>query len=247
MQLVINYKNQVSTTSVLVAQKFGKRHDDVLKAIRNLECSDDFRARNFAASSYKSLQNRTLPMMIISRDGFTMLVMSFTGAKAAQFREEFIDEFNRMEAVLRLGETPALIPTYQDRILSEPTKDCPDTHFTVFDASHKIMLFVEKNIGSVNKYDLVDGSIGTHWAKFRKDKPWAVECSTYIHEYTDERGKRECKCYEYCELPHFNKWLLNVYKTTHLYTYLHSKYFKEKNKVMLDKVENMLPKLLKSA
>src|SRR5687768_12117805 len=105
MQLVINYKNQVSTTSRLVAQKFEKRHSDVLRAIVNLECSRDFLQRNFALSLYI----RNLPSggskqekeYIISRDGFTMLVMSFTGARAAQFKEEFIDEFNRMEAVLR--------------------------------------------------------------------------------------------------------------------------------------------------
>lgn len=245
MQLVITYKDQPSTTSVLVAQKFEKRHDDVLRSIRNVECSAEFRLRNFTESTYKN-RGKDYPMYIISRDGFTMLVMSFTGAKAAQFREEFIDEFNRMEAILRYGQAPILLPIYTERILSEPTKDCPSSHFNVFDASHKIMLFIEKNIGSVSKYDIVDGSIGIHWAKYRKDKEWAVECSTYIHEYADERGPRECKCYKYSELEHFNNWLLNVYKTTHLYSYLHAKYTKEKNRVMLDKVEDMLPKLLKS-
>lgn len=247
MQLVITYHEQVSTTSLLVAEKFEKRHDDVLKAIRNLECSEEFRARNFAASSYKTQQNRELPMTILSRDGFTMLVMSFTGPRAARFREEFIDEFNRMEAILRQGKTPVLIPVYQERILSEPTKKCPTTHWSIFDQSHTIMLFVEKHIGSVNKYDIVDGSIGTRWATFREDKAWAKEPKYYDHEYTDQRGIRPCKCYEWSELQHFKEWLDGTYKQFYLLEYLISKYSKEKNKLMLDKVKEHLPKLLKAS
>lgn len=247
MQLVINYKQQVSTTSLLVAKKFGKEHRNVIAAIENLDCSEEFRALNFKLSYYKSVQNKQLPLYIMSRDGFTLLVMSFTGLSAARFKEEFIAEFNKMEAILKLGETPVLIPVYQNRILSEPTKDCPHSHWNIFDASHKIMLFIEKYIGSVNKYDIVDGSIGQHWSRYRKDKPWAMETSTYIHEYTDERGRRSCKCYQHSEMEYFNEWLFGTYKKIHLYEYLHNKYSNEKNKVMLDKVEQLLPKLLKSA
>lgn len=244
MQLVITYHEQVSTTSILVAQKFGRRHDDVLRVVRNIECSSDFRLRNFTESSYTNVQNRTLPMFILTRDAFTMLVMSFSGQSAASFREEFIEEFNRMEAVLRAGKTPVLIPTYQQRILSEPTKSCPDTHWSIFDASHSIMLFIEKNVGSVNKYDLADGSIGTRWAKFREGMDWAKPCSYYTHEYDDNRGPRECKCYQNFELEYFKKWLKNTYKSMYLYDYLHGKYTKKKDRMMLDRVEELLPKLL---
>lgn len=247
MQLVIKYKEQVTTTSLLVAAKFSKRHDDVLKAIRNIECSDEFRARNFAASSYKSVQNRDLPMYMLTRDAFTMLVMSFSGPKAAGFREEFIEEFNRMEAILKQGQTPVLIPTYQLRILSEPTKTVPSGFWSIFDESHSIMLFVEKNIGSINQYDLVDGSIGIRWSKYRDGKKWAKPSSTYNHEYHDKRGARECKCYDFEELKYFREWVKSEYKTIYLYDYLHGKYSKEKNRLMLDKVEHILPKLLKAS
>lgn len=244
MQLVIDHQHKPVTTSVLVAKKFGKNHKDVLDAIRQMICSQQFRERNFTPSSYRSLQNREMPMFIIGRDGFTMLVMSFTGARAAAFREEFIDEFNRMEDLIRLGVTPALIPTYQQRILSEPTKNCPDTHWSIFDQAHSIMLFVEKNIGSVSEFDLVDGSIGTHWARYRKYKPWISEPGSFFYEYKDVRGVRECKCYRYSELPYFLKWLKEEYKPLHLLDYLSSKYSREKNGLMLDKVNELLPKLL---
>jgi len=246
MNLVISHKNQVATTSVLVAQKFDKEHKNVLRDIEQLTCSQSFRRLNFELSSYKNRQNKDMPMYIMTKDGFTLLVMSFTGAKAALFREEYINAFNRMEAILRMAPPPSLLPTYTERVLANPTKDCPRTHFTVFDASHPIMLFIEKHIGSVSKYDLVDGSIGLRWARYREGKEWAEDCSTYIHDYKDERGRRTCKCYKYSEFTHFRNWLLDVYQTTYLYEYLHSKYAKEKNQAMLDKVENLLPKLLKA-
>lgn len=246
MQLVIAYKEQVSTTSVLVAQKFGKRHDDVLRAIRNLECSPEFSLRNFAEGDYEN-RGKKYPMYVITRDGFTMLAMGFTGKTAAKFREEFIEEFNRMEAVLRLGKPPVLLPTYQKRILSEPTKDLPEGYWSIFDESHHLMLFVETTIGSVSQFDLLDGSIGTRWCKFREDKTWAVETSTCTHEFNDVRGARTIKCYHLLELLQFRIWLKNTYKPMYLYDYLHGKYAREKNRVMLDKVEDMLPKLLKAS
>ncbi|WP_426433700.1 Rha family transcriptional regulator [Bradyrhizobium genosp. P] len=73
----------------------------MLRAIEALECSDEFRALNFEASSYPTVQNRQMPMFRMTRDGFTMLVMGFSGTKAAFWRERYIQAFNFMEAELR--------------------------------------------------------------------------------------------------------------------------------------------------
>ena len=143
--------------------------------------------------------------------------------------------------------TPQLIPTYQERILSEPTKNVQRGYWSVFDKSHRVMLLVEKYIGSVNKYDLVDGSVGQRWSKFREGKAWIEDHQLYIHEYTDNRGPRECKSYHRSELEHFEDWLQDVYIPEHLYDYLHSKYKNEKNSIMLSKVETILPKLLSAS
>jgi Rha family phage regulatory protein len=64
-----------------VAATFGKRHDHVLEAIRNLNCSDDFHLRNFAEIKYTDDGGRSYPAFEMTRDGFTRLVMSFTGEK----------------------------------------------------------------------------------------------------------------------------------------------------------------------
>jgi len=92
------------TTSLLVAKVFGKNHDKVCRDIKALECSDKFRAANFGESSYRSAQNKELPMYEITKDGFSFLVMGYTGAKAAEFKETFIREFNKREAMLKDDE-----------------------------------------------------------------------------------------------------------------------------------------------
>lgn len=89
-------------SSLEIAEIFGKEHRDVLKAIRNTaeDCSEEFSQRNFALGSYLDAQNQSRPMYDLSRDGFTMLTMGFTGKAAAAFRESYIRQFNAMESRL---------------------------------------------------------------------------------------------------------------------------------------------------
>lgn len=106
--LVMVNHDQVVTTSLKVAEYFRKPHKDVLKSIRTLECSTEFTGRNFSPCFYFSeLRNnvkRKLPMYYMTRDGFTLLVMGFTGKIAARFKEAYINAFNEMEKKLA-GET----------------------------------------------------------------------------------------------------------------------------------------------
>ena len=96
-----NSKYEVMVDSRFVATVFEKGHKDVLKAIRNIldnsGFSQEFRLRNFAPSSYKNEQNKKQPCYVMTRDGFTALVMGFTGKKADQFKECYIKRFNEME------------------------------------------------------------------------------------------------------------------------------------------------------
>lgn len=92
---------KVITTSLKIAETFGKRHSDVLRAIEALEIPEDFTERNFALSEYIDPTGRQLPMYSITRDGFTILAMGFTGKAAMQFKIAYIEAFNAMEAHLR--------------------------------------------------------------------------------------------------------------------------------------------------
>lgn len=106
--LVMVNHDQVVTTSLKIAEVFEKRHCEVLRSIRNNECSAVFQERNFAFSFYlRKLPNNATkkePMYYITRDGFTFLAMGFTGKIAAKFKEAYINAFNEMEKKLA-GET----------------------------------------------------------------------------------------------------------------------------------------------
>jgi len=94
------FDGKATTTSLDVAKHFRKRHDDVLKRIRTLECSTEFTLRNFAECSRPGANNKPEPFFRMSRDGFTFLCMGFTGKEAAQWKESYINAFNKMEQVL---------------------------------------------------------------------------------------------------------------------------------------------------
>lgn len=99
--LVIIKDNKAVTDSLTVAEVFGKEHKRVLQDIRELGCSDNFRQHNFVPSSYVNSQNKTMPMNYMNRKGFTFLVMGYTGAKADEFKEAYIEQFEEMEEALK--------------------------------------------------------------------------------------------------------------------------------------------------
>lgn len=95
------YEEKLVTTSRKIAEGFEKRHSDVLRDIENLGCSEEFRQRNFALSSYTSEQNKKLKEYIVTEDGFTILCMGYGGERAMEFKERYIAEFNTMREELK--------------------------------------------------------------------------------------------------------------------------------------------------
>ena len=100
-------EGQPLTNSVLVAEKFDRRHDNVYQAIGKLliTCPEKL-GRLFIESSYIDIQGKDRPMYIMNRDGFTLLAMGFTGKKALQFKLDYIEAFNKMEKAIK--EVPIL-------------------------------------------------------------------------------------------------------------------------------------------
>lgn len=95
-------KKEVNVVSSLdIAETFEKEHRRVLQDIRELQCSDEFRQHNFVQSEYVNSQNRKQPMFLVTRDGFTILAMGYTGEKAMKFKEAYINQFNAMEELLK--------------------------------------------------------------------------------------------------------------------------------------------------
>ncbi|KOO15972.1 Rha family transcriptional regulator [Vibrio xuii] len=107
--LVFSQGEKVRTTSLKVAEAFNKRHDDVLRKLRNLDCSQEFIDRNFTGNEYQDRRGRSLPLYEMTKDGFIFQVMGFTGKRAAQIKEAYINAFNQMARQLR-SAMPTLPP-----------------------------------------------------------------------------------------------------------------------------------------
>lgn len=101
--------DQAVTSSLLIAEKFGKEHKNVMQSIRNLigvTAENSAIAEMFSESRYLNEQNKEQPMFLMNRDGFTLLAMGFTGKKAMQFKLEYIKAFNSMEALIKASQNP---------------------------------------------------------------------------------------------------------------------------------------------
>lgn len=107
--LVFVQNEAALTNSLLVAEKFGKRHDNVLRDIRNLMegLPKSEETPLFDELSYTDSQNgQKYPMYVMNRDGFTLLAMGFNGKKAMKFKLDYIAAFNAMEKALKEQAKP---------------------------------------------------------------------------------------------------------------------------------------------
>lgn len=76
----------------------------------------EFARNNFMEASYNDQYGREQPMYLMTRDGFTILAMGFTGARALQFKVAYIDAFNRMEQIIRNGTNAAALTHFEERL-----------------------------------------------------------------------------------------------------------------------------------
>lgn len=111
--------NQAKTDSLKVATAFGKRHSHVVEKMKSLDCSDQFLTSNFSAVKFNHKGNE-YDAYEMTKDGFMFLVMGFTGKKAAQVKEAYINAFNAMAEQLAKQEQPqppqTLTPAMQNHI-----------------------------------------------------------------------------------------------------------------------------------
>lgn len=110
--------NKVVTTSLKIAEVFGKEHQHILRDIRELidGVSKIGDTPMFEETTYIHPQNKQqYPMFLMNRDGFTLLAMGFTGDKALRFKMAYINAFNEMEKALKAMQ-PKLPQTYKEAL-----------------------------------------------------------------------------------------------------------------------------------
>lgn len=91
------------TTSRTVAEQFDKKHKHVLEDIRQILAAENSATKFFFETSFNN-RGKQYPEYLMTRDGFALLAMGFTGKKALEFKLKFIDAFNRMEQALSVPQ-----------------------------------------------------------------------------------------------------------------------------------------------
>lgn len=125
-ELVKIKNNQVVVSSRQVAEKFGKFHKDVLENIRNILAAENS-ATKFYQEATHEYRGQKFPEYLMNRDGFSLLVMGFTGKDALHWKMKYIAAFNEMEAklngkpisLLKEKEIEARLNNSRARIASE--------------------------------------------------------------------------------------------------------------------------------
>lgn len=100
----LSKKDEAVCSSLQVAEKFGKRHDRVLRAIDNLLMTlpkNGETSRMFILSKRKADDGQFHRMFLMNRDGFSLLVMGFTGKKSLEWKLQYIKAFNKMEEFIK--------------------------------------------------------------------------------------------------------------------------------------------------
>lgn len=105
-ELVYVEGNRVLTDSLRVARVFDKGHDKVLRDIRTLGCSAEFRLANFGESSYRNEQGREMPCYQLTEQGLMLLAMGYTGPFAMGIKERYIAAFEAMKRELETRHAP---------------------------------------------------------------------------------------------------------------------------------------------
>lgn len=117
--LVITHNKHAVTSSLQVAETFGKRHSDVMEAIRTKIQRAENSARYlkmFSLDSYTDSKGEKRELWYMNRDGFAFLAMGFTGKKADEFKLAYIDAFNQMEDTLKKTPVKKLDPVLQAQL-----------------------------------------------------------------------------------------------------------------------------------
>ena len=112
-ELVYLKNDEAVCDSLRVAEKFGKRHADVVRAIENLIKNDSTQncVKCFKNFTYKDDSGKANKVYRMSRDGFTFLVMGFTGKKAMEWKWKYINAFNQMENLIKEKTTETWVET----------------------------------------------------------------------------------------------------------------------------------------
>jgi hypothetical protein len=182
-------------------------------------------------SDYKGVTKMVTPggtqtVTVLEEPGIYQLVFGSKLSSAKKFQRWVFEEV--LPSIRKTGSygTTRPLAAYSERVkmMYESAQHIPDGYWCVLHESAYLLIIVENKYGdSVNKADLLDGSIGKRWSSYRKGKDWAVDRIEFVYTFPDGRVCRPW-CYRNQELLEFRDWIRNEYSTLYLHEYLVSKY-----------------------
>ena len=166
----------VVADSRVVAKDFGKRHDHLLQNLKTLEksISPENWGQYFVPSTYEDSTGKTNPCYLLTRDGFTLLVMGFTGQEALTWKLQYIDAFNEMEK--KLTQPKAMT---QIEVLSEVAKHLVEQEKSIKMVAAKTDK-IETRIDHIT--DALTGAAAMDWAADMNSRINGL-CKMYDLEY----------------------------------------------------------------
>lgn len=171
IDIVTEKNGKPITTSLKVAEKFEKEHRHVLEAIRGLQVSlvnfdepnlaaEKSAAKLFRETTYKN-RGKQYPMFEMDRDGFSLLVMGFTGEKALRWKLDYINAFNSMESFIKSIQTAKMDYPALTRAIEQAHDEPKFYHFSnEINMINRIVLGVDaKHFKEENGIDEKENSI----------------------------------------------------------------------------------------
>jgi len=174
-------------SSLQVAERFGKRHDNVLRSIQAVEASEKFRALNFKVSSYEGNNGRPNPLVWMTQDGFSFLAMGFTGKEAAEWREKFIEAFNivRRVAVEADARAPSVPKDYAE-MMELQQAFFRERQAELAAEKQKAILMLEDRTGMVNRMRAAEKRANEATERLRSVSKHAYKVLKEIEEGHDQ-------------------------------------------------------------
>lgn len=186
------------TTSLDIKSVFEKRHADILAQIRRLP-QDKFNQRNFSLVEYKDKKGESRPYYKISKDGFVLLAMSFTGERFYKFKVAYINAFNAMADEIKRLKFEAYVNKIAelDAVLIDKTKrhrrEISGYKGKLTQANNKIMA-LRRDLASTKEPKLEFEASPDYKAMWKNAK---LERDYYFEKYkklSEKNTQKENKC-----------------------------------------------------
>lgn len=218
--------------SRLVAQELGIEHESFMKTVEKYKTQAEqaFGGLRFEIGVPDKPTGNPPRFVLLTEEHATFyMTLSRNTPEVVQLKLKLVQAFSEAKRLLRgLGVVESQTTSvYIQRLQNMSDHIIADDVWSTFKEGAETLLMVEMKFRvPVSQLDLCDGSIGSHWSQYREEIALTTTVKSYIHNFKDQRGERECKAYVYDDLPIFKKWLRELYIPTHLPEYLVGKYGK---------------------